>query len=90
MSRYVCLTQGVAALGYETYVEILDAVATFDQFTPENDPYGEHDFGALTVGGNRLIWKIDYYDQSETGASPDPTDPTVTKRILTIMLAWEY
>jgi hypothetical protein len=90
MGGYVCLTRGVAAFGYATYVEILEAVAAFDQFTPENDPCGEHDFGALTIGGDRLIWKIDYYDQSETRASPDPTDPDVTNRILTIMLASEY
>jgi hypothetical protein len=59
-------------------------------FTNDNDPYGEHDFGAFDVDGARLFWKIDYYDRSLSGGSPDPTDPAVTCRVLTIMLAWEY
>lgn len=87
---YACLTSGVAALGYETYREILTAIETFDDFTPDNDPHGEHDFGAVTIGAHRFFWKIDYYDRSETYASPDPTDPSVTTRFLTIMLASEY
>jgi transposase InsO family protein len=29
-------------------------VADFDDFAPDNDPYGEHDFGALKVTGN--VW----------------------------------
>jgi hypothetical protein len=87
---YVCITNGVAALGYDAYIGILMAVAAFDNFTPDNDPYGEHDFGSLTVGPHRLFWKIDYYDRSERYASPDPADPTVTSRLLTVMLASEY
>ena len=69
---------------------ILDAIATFDAFGPENDPYGEHDFGALTIEGARILFKIDYFDRALTGPSPDPADPSVTTRVLTIMLADEY
>ena len=58
--------------------------------TATNDPYGEHDFGALTVAGVRLLWKIDYYDAGMTGGSPDPADPSVTTRVLTLMLAHEW
>jgi hypothetical protein len=49
--------------------------------------YGEHDFGALEIEGERLFFKIDYYDQSLSAHSPDPADETLTKRVLTIMLA---
>jgi hypothetical protein len=84
------MTAGVIALGQERQQKFLEAVARFDRFDEDNDPYGEHDFGALEVEGERLFFKIDYYDQSLSVHSPDPSDETVTKRILTIMLAKEY
>ncbi|WP_152432995.1 DUF3768 domain-containing protein [Erythrobacter sp. THAF29] len=87
---YMCVSDGVVALGYEVFCEIREKVKAFDAFTPANDPYGEHDFGSLVHNGNEIFWKIDYYDKSETDASPDPTDPSVTNRIITIMLAREY
>ena len=84
------MTSGVIALGQERQLKILEAVARFDSFDEDNDPYGEHDFGALEVEGERLFFKIDYYDQSLSAHSSDPSDETVTKRVLTIMLAGEY
>lgn len=69
---------------------IVKAVAEFDDFTQGNDPYNEHDFGSLTFDGNRVFWKIDYYDKSMECGSPDPADPDVTSRVLTIFLASEY
>ena len=66
------------------------AVARFDRFDEDNDPYGEHDFGALEIEGERLFFKIDYFDQSLSAHAPDPSDGTATKRVLTIMLAEEY
>ena len=69
---------------------ILSAIAAFDAFNPDNDPYGERDFGALTVEGERIFFKIDYLDRGLTGHSPDPADATVTARVLTVMLAEEY
>ncbi|MDF3016237.1 MAG: hypothetical protein K0R44_1462 [Thermomicrobiales bacterium] len=49
-----------------------------------------HDFGALEVEGERLFFKIDYFDQTLSAHSPNPADETATKRVLTIMLAEEY
>src|SRR5215207_125879 len=84
------MTKGVIALGAKRQMAILSAIASFDSFDADNDPYGEHDFGALTIDGTRVLFKIDYLDQALTGHSPDPADPTVTARVLTIMLAEEY
>jgi hypothetical protein len=84
------MTQGIIALGAKRQMAILSAIAAFDDFSTENDPYGEHDFGALTVDGTRIFFKIDYLDRSLTGHSPNPADPTVTARVLTVMLAEEY
>jgi len=59
---------------------------------PEDDPYGEHDFGAVTFMSVRLFWKIDAYADDGTFAhgSEAPWDAAVTKRVLTIMRADEY
>jgi hypothetical protein len=84
------LTAGVINLGQDHQLRILQAIAEFDDFDEANDPYGEHDFGALHVEGERVLFKIDYYDRSLSRQSPDPTDPSVTTRALTIMLAGEY
>ena len=86
----VLFTQGVLAHGHAFAQEALNAVQAFATFGPENDPHGEHDFGALTVAGVRLFWKIDYYDPYELAGSEDPADPMKTSRVLTILLPEEY
>ena len=83
-------TAGVIHLARDALPAVLQDVQAFDAFTPDNDPHGEHDFGALTWRGTRLFWKIDYYDRAMLYGSPDPADPGVTTRVLTIMLASEY
>ena len=68
--------------------DIFVAVQEFSNFTEDNDPHGEHDFGSFTVAGNKVFWKIDYYDQQlQYGA--ESLDPDC-RRVLTIMLAEEY
>lgn len=86
----VVITRGVAALGDSSVHEILAVVRSYRTFTPRNDPYGEHDFGAFHCCEHQVFWKIDYYDLDLTMHSPDPSDPAVTARVLTIMLAEEY
>lgn len=86
----LCITHGICSLGTGVAPAIIEAVTRFADFSPDNDPYGEHDFAALTVLGHRINWKIDYYNNSMTAASPDPANPSVTTRVLTIMLASEY
>lgn len=84
------ITAGVAALSEELRAEVLNGVRTFEAFTVENDPHGEHDFGSLEVEGKKVFWKIDYYDATMEFGSEDPADPSKTTRVLTIMLAEEY
>ena len=84
------ITAGVAALGRDTVDRIVRAIAVFDDFSNANDPYEEHDFGSLEVEGETIFFKIDYYDKSFSGLSPDPADPAATERVITIMLAQEY
>lgn len=84
------ITPGIAEQGADFAQALRQAVAAFAAFTEENDPYGEHDFGALTFSDQKVFWKIDYYDLSLTGGSPDPSNASVTTRVLTIMLAHEY
>lgn len=86
----IAITNGVAALAPEARSQLLAAVRRFADFTADNDPYGEHDFGAIKIGEQSFFFKIDYYDRSLTLHSPDPADPTVTTRVLTVMLAEEY
>jgi hypothetical protein len=84
------LTVGVRALGLRELAQALADVTAFSNFSQDDDPYGERDFGAFEVGGVHLFWKIDYYDLDLAFASPDPADPAVTRRVLTLMLAEEY
>ena len=84
------MTAGIAALGQEAVDRIVKTIAVFDDFCHANDPHEEHDFGAFDADDHRVFFKIDYYDESLTYHSPDPADPSVTKRVITIMLAEEY
>lgn len=84
------LTAGVEAKGTALAIAAVAAVRSFDPFSADNDPHGEHDFGSVDVGDERVFWKIDYYDPTLTVASTEPDDPNATRRVLTIMLASEY
>ena len=84
------LTRGMWALGPDFVAHAVSAVRAFSAFTNDNDPWQEHDCATLEVDGESIIFKIDYYDLNMEYGSPDPADPNVTRRVLTIMLAEEY
>jgi Protein of unknown function (DUF3768) len=84
------MTPGIAALGAEAVARIVKTVAVYDDFCHANDPHEEHDFGCFEADAHRIFFKIDYYDKAFTCLSPDPADPAVTQRVITIMLAEEY
>ncbi len=84
------MTPGVAALGPAAVERIVKTIAVFDDFCHANDPHEEHDFGSFETEGHTIFFKIDYFDRSLSAHSPDPADPSVTERVITIMLAEEY
>lgn len=87
---WLVVTEGVAAL--DDIDAVIARVQAYNAFTPNNDPYGEHDFGSFEYGKDRqlILWKFDYYDLDLLMHSPDASDPAVTCRVLTVMLAEEY
>ena len=89
-STRMLVTRMVAALPDVTLLCLQNAVAQFDAFTEDNDPYGERDFGSIELEGERYFWKIDYYDRSLRFGAEDPSDTTETVRVLTLMHASEY
>ena len=86
----VMLTSGIRAKTQDEIAEILEKVRSFDNFTTANDPYGEHDFGSFDYKGQKIFFKIDYYDLNYEYMSENPADPTITNQVLITMLASDY
>ena len=84
----VMLTRGITQR--EDKEKIIKAVMDFEDFSEDNDPYGEHDFGKVVVDGIDYLWKIDYYDNDLHYHSEDNTNTEKTIRVLTVMKASEY
>lgn len=84
--QMVTITEGVQVL--DDLSGLLEEVRWFNDFNEDNDPYQEHDFGTVYWQGQKIFWKVDYYDQRlEYGAGPLSKD---CRRVLTVMLANEY
>src|ERR1039458_8585318 len=83
----IVMTSGVDALASDVKAMAIRKVATFSDFTADNDPHKEHDFGNFKVDGQSFFWKIEYYDSTLAFGSDDPSDPEQTTRVLTLMLA---
>ena len=84
------MTAGVNALPSDVKAMVIRRVAIFSEFTADNDPHEEHDFGNFELAGRKFFFKIDYFDENMEFGSEDPADPAKTTRALTIMLAEEY
>lgn len=83
---HVVLTAAVDALTHQDRVKLLKAVRDFSEFKEGNDPYGEHDFGAV----GEYLWKIDYYNRTLDAGAEDPANASTCARVLTIMHRSEY
>lgn len=81
------MTRAVADLPSQTTAALLLELEQFNDFTRNNDPWGEHDFGSVSVDGVAYFWKIDAYDLNLEFGSPDPADDAMTQRVLTLMTA---
>jgi hypothetical protein len=86
----IVMTRAVADLPAEVISRAIAIVQTFNDFTEDNDPHGEHDFFSFEVAGERFFWKCDYYDKELQFGSDDPSDPEKTTRVATLMLASDY
>ena len=86
----VMITLLVQMLSAEAQRELFDRVKQFNDFTKENDPYGEHDFGSIKFQKDIYFWKIEYYDINFLYQSTDTSNTSITNRVLTIMHADEY
>ena len=84
----VSVTAGVRAL--DATDMILTMVRRYSAFTPDNDPYAEHDFGSFQFADETIFWKFDYFDSDFSMRSLDPAEPDITARMLTILLGSEY
>ena len=84
------LTQGVDALPLDTKARMILAVQSFSNFTKDNDPHGEHDFGSFEIESEAYFFKLDYYDKAMKSGSEDPSDPEQTTRVITIGEASDY
>jgi len=84
------MTPSIAALGPEAVARLVQVISVYDDFNPRNDPWDERDMGFVQLDDLKIIWKINYFDKSLTHHSPDPADPSVTERIITLMRADEY
>lgn len=87
--RVVC-TPGIAHLKESIRSKVFQVIQEFSDFTPANDPYGEHDLGSVKVNEVTAFWKIDYYDKNLEYHSPAKDNPDVTERVMTVMLPEEY
>ena len=58
---------------------IFKMIREFNEFTEDNDPWKEHDFGMITYNGKDIMWKIDYYEGTDG-----------YRDVMTVMLAEDY
>ncbi len=70
--------------------KVVAVMREFKDFNDDNDPYGEHDFGAFEVDGEQFMFKIDYFALDEETASEHPEDQASTMRICSVFFARDY
>ena len=88
MGGRIVATSGVRSL--DRIGRLIGEIQRYNSFDENSDSFQEHDFGSIQYDGELIFWKIDYYNGDLTSGSENPSDPTVTARVMTVMLAKEY
>jgi hypothetical protein len=84
-SRYVADRGGLFGM------KCINALAAYDGWNEDNDSHGEADMCTLTVEGEKVWAKMDYYDKDDQNyGSENPADPTKTLRVCTILFPDEW
>lgn len=86
----IVTTSAFSELPTLTKANALMAVRDFKAFDEGNDPHHEHDMAFFEVMGERFFFKFDYYALDMNYGSDEPSDPSKTRRVLTIGLASDY
>ncbi|MEM1170708.1 MAG: DUF3768 domain-containing protein [Cyanobacteria bacterium P01_H01_bin.35] len=83
------MSRQVLALPRKKQKELFKEIQDFSNFTPENDPKGQHEMGEVVLDGVEYVWKIDYLDTSMIMLSDVPEDINKTTRVLLVIRADE-
>ena len=83
------MSRQVLGLPRKKQKELFKEIQDFSDFTPENDPKGQHEMGQVIMDGVEYIWKIDYLDTSMIMLSDAPEDINKTTRVLLVIRADE-
>lgn len=84
----ILITRGIRNLA-ELHL-LVEEVRRYNSFDGDSDPHLEHDFGSILFQERQIFWKIDYYAPDMLHGSEDPSNPAITRRVMTLMLAEEY
>jgi hypothetical protein len=76
----VQMTRSVYHLDDRLRGRALSVLARYNKF----DPASEHDCGVFIFAGFAFEWRIEYRGKDGVGQSPDPADPDMTMRVLTL------
>lgn len=84
------VTSSVHDMGPVFVALCLEAVGSFTAFTEDCDPYATHEMGGFEIQARKVWWKIDLYDADYAFGSPEPANPEVTRRVLTVLFPEDY
>jgi hypothetical protein len=76
----VQMTRNVYDLDDRLRGRALSVMARYNKF----DESSEHDVGVFIFAGYSFEWRIEYRGKDDFGVSPDPADPELTFRVLTL------
>ncbi|NIH77351.1 hypothetical protein FHV99_004603 [Ochrobactrum sp. P20RRXII] len=75
--------------------EIYKLLAAYDNFVPDNDPHGEHDYGCFDFAfegeDKQIMWKFEYFANGDLAhGAEDPSDLQNSYYVLSIFFSEDY